>query len=64
MSEKSLLRRIVGASALLLFAAVMIWTVVWLIQQIWLWLAVGIAAVAIVWLAVIIVRWRRSRWLR
>lgn len=64
MPEKSILRRIVGASALLLFAALMIWTAVWLIQQIWVWLVVAIAAVVIVWLAVVIVRWRRSRWLR
>lgn len=64
MSEKSLLRRVVGASALLLFAALMIWTAVWLIQQIWVGLVAGIAAVVIVWATVVIVRWRRSRWLR
>lgn len=64
MSEKSFLRRIVGASALLLFAALMIWSAVWLIQQIWVWLVAGFAAVMIVWLVVVIVRWRRNRWLR
>jgi predicted tellurium resistance membrane protein TerC len=63
-SEKSLTARLVGFAAAVLLVAVLLTLAVWLIQQIWVWLLAGTLIVVLIWIGILVVRWRRDRWLR
>ncbi|MFZ8756966.1 hypothetical protein ACO03V_06035 [Microbacterium sp. HMH0099] len=62
--EKGPVARFVSAAWAVLLACILLWAAVWIFQQIVWWL-IGLAAAAIIiWFAVLVVRWRRDRWLR
>ncbi|WP_307450889.1 MULTISPECIES: hypothetical protein [Microbacterium] len=56
--------RFVSAAWAVLFACIMLWAAVWIIRQI-IWWLVALAVVAVlIWVAALLLRWRRDRWLR
>lgn len=62
--EKGPVARFVSAAWAVLFACILLWAAVWLIQQV-IWWLVALAVVAVlIWAAVLLLRWRRDRWLR
>mgnify|MGYP001081931371 FL=1 len=58
-STSSLLSRLWGVAISLLGIAVALWLVVWIIQQIWIWLLAGLIIAAGITIAVWYVRARR-----
>ena len=63
-SEKGPVAQFVSAAWAVLFACILLWAAVWLIQQI-IWWLVALAVVAIlIWVVVVVARWRRDRRLR
>lgn len=63
-SEKGPLARLVSLSWAVLLCAALLWAAVWLLQQIWTWLVALAAVTTAIWVAVVIIRWRRDRWLK
>ncbi|MDQ1084680.1 membrane protein YdbS with pleckstrin-like domain [Microbacterium proteolyticum] len=62
--EKGPVARFVSAAWAVLFACIMLWAAVWIIRQI-IWWLVALAVVAVlIWVAALLLRWRRDRWLR
>ena len=62
--EKGPVARFVSAAWAVLFACILLWAAVWLIQQV-IWWLVALAVVAVlIWAAVLLLGWRRDRWLR
>ena len=62
--EKGPVARFVSAAWAVLFACILLWAAVWIIRQI-IWWLVALAVVAVlIWVVVLVVRWRRDRWLR
>lgn len=49
-------------AVVLLTITVALGIVVWILSKIWLWLLGGVLVALGVWIAVQVVRWRRSRW--
>lgn len=62
--EKGPLGRFVSFAWSVLLACVLLWTAVWLFQQIVWWLVALVLLAGIVWAAIWFVQWRRDRWLR
>lgn len=58
-STSSLLSRLWGVAVSLLGIAVALWLVVWIVQQIWIWLLAGLIIAAGITFAVWYVRARR-----
>jgi len=63
-SEKSLAARLLTFAIAVLLGAVLLAIAVWLLQQIWVWLLVGTLIVFLVWIGILVIRWRRDRWYR
>lgn len=63
-SDRSVLGRLASASTLVLLCAFLLWLAIWLIQQIWLWLLVGLIVALVMVVAVRVLRARRDRWFR
>ncbi|WP_447589546.1 hypothetical protein [Microbacterium lacticum] len=56
------MNELLNAAVALLMLVFILYAAVWLLEQIWPWL-LGMAAVGgLVWLLIVILRWRRSRW--
>lgn len=63
-SEKTIIGRFVSACAMVAFAAFLLWLAVWLIQQIWVWLLIAVVLAGVTTVTVMVLRFRRDRWLR
>ena len=59
---RSLAQRFLGACALLLLGALMIWIAVQLLSQVWGWVFLIAAVILAGYIAIRIIRWRTDRW--
>lgn len=56
------MNQLLNAAIALLMLTLILYAIVWLLEQIWVWL-LGIALIAgLICLLLVVIRWRRRRW--
>lgn len=63
-SDKTLVGRLIQIAASILIGCLLLWLAVWILQQIWIWLLIIAGLILVSWTLVLVLRWRRDRWLR
>lgn len=62
VQPKSLLSRLLGAAWTIFLIVLLLWCAIRLLTQVWIWIVVIIAIVAVIRIGIWVRRWRRERW--